>query len=76
MKGWIKGMLIVSAICVITGAVLGGAAWAMGGRLSYFYERKPVHGTRDNTVEVPVSEKKEPETRRTESENGLRAGTG
>ena len=76
MKGWIKGMLIVSAICVITGAVLGGAAWAMGGRLSYFYERKQVHGTRDNTVEVPVSEKKEPETRRTESENGLRAGTG
>lgn len=39
MKGWIKGMLIVSAACVATGTVLGVCGWAMGGRLSYYVTR-------------------------------------
>lgn len=69
MKGWIKGMLIVSATCVTTGAVLGGVAWAMGGRFSQFRHQSyglVVQEARDNT-DIPVSEERPPEPQRTET---------
>lgn len=70
MKSWIKGMLIVSAICVITGAVLGGAAWAMGGRFSYFRERSyglvAQEEAGEDTAEVSVPEERPPQPERPE----------
>ncbi len=70
MKSWIKGMLMVSAICVITGAVLGGAAWAMGGRFSYFRERSyglvAQEEAGEDTAEVSVPEERPPQPERPE----------
>lgn len=39
MKGWVKGMLVASAICIGTGAIMCITAWAMGGRFSYYRHR-------------------------------------
>ena len=39
MKGWAKGMLVASAICIGTGAIMCITAWAMGGRFSYYRHR-------------------------------------
>lgn len=39
MKGWVKGMLIGSAICLAAGGSICIGAWAMGGRYSYYRTR-------------------------------------
>ncbi len=40
MKGWVKGMLIASAVCIGTGTAMCAGAWAMGGRFSQFRHRR------------------------------------
>lgn len=40
MKGWMKGMLIASAVCVGAGTAMCASAWAMGGRFSRFLHRR------------------------------------
>lgn len=40
MKGWMKGMLIASAVCIGAGTAMCVSAWAMGGRFSQFGHRR------------------------------------